>query len=104
VRYYGGTNLGVGGLITAYKTAAKDALDKAVIEENFVSDYFQIRYTYNQTGEIMNLLQKTGVEIIEQKFDDKGPLIVFKISQSKSQRLKEEFDNKPNYQLTLSAS
>ena len=33
VRYYGGTNLGVGGLIAAYRTAAKDALENALIVE-----------------------------------------------------------------------
>jgi len=101
VRYYGGTNLGVGGLMHAYKTASKDALDKAVIEENYISDYFEIDYAYEQTGDVMNLLQKNGVEIIAQNFDENGPTTKFKIRQSKTEKLKLELAQNKNYKLTL---
>lgn len=101
VRYYGGTNLGVGGLISAYKTASKDALDKAVIEENYISDYFDIAYPYDLTGDVMNLLQKIGVDIISQKFDENGPLTNFKVKQEKTKTIQKEFSVNPKYKLTL---
>jgi putative IMPACT (imprinted ancient) family translation regulator len=104
VRYYGGTNLGVGGLITAYKTASKDALDKASLDEHYISDYFEIGYPYDLTGDVMNLLQKIGVDIISQKFDDKGPLTYFKVRQERTKNIEKEFSINANYKLTLTAS
>jgi len=101
VRYYGGTNLGVGGLITAYKEASKDALVKAVIEENYISDYFEIVYPYDLTGDVLNLLQKIGVDIISQNFNDVGPLTQFKVRQERTKIIQKEFSINPNYKLTL---
>ena len=46
IRYYGGVNLGTGGLIVAYRTATEDALSKAVIEEKFVEERIIYRFTY----------------------------------------------------------
>lgn len=104
VRYYGGTNLGVGGLISAYKIASKDALDKADIVENYISDYFEIVYPYDLTGDVMNLLQKNGVDIIGQTFNDQGPLTQFKVRQERTKIIQKEFSVNTSYKLTLTAS
>lgn len=93
VRYYGGTNLGVGGLMQAYKAASKDALDKAEIAEKELCDYFQIAFNFEQTGQVMNLLQKRNAQIISQDFSDTGSVLNFAVSQKMGALLPMEFQN-----------
>lgn len=64
VRYYGGTNLGVGGLITAYRTAAKQALENAQILEKEEMEYFSFTCSYEQMPRIMSFLKKEKIEIL----------------------------------------
>ena len=64
VRYYGGTNLGVGGLITAYKTAAKVALENAQLIEKEEMELFELTCTYEQMPKVMSFLKKEAVEIL----------------------------------------
>jgi uncharacterized YigZ family protein len=92
VRYYGGTNLGVGGLINAYKTASKEALEHSTIIESYVSDYYLLKFNYDLTGEAMNLLNKSNAIITEQGYEGSQATINFKIRTSESQKLKEEFE------------
>jgi len=62
VRYFGGTLLGTGGLANAYKTAAADALSKAVIEEKTEMLTLQITFPYERMNQIMSLLKSEGVK------------------------------------------
>jgi len=64
VRYYGGTNLGVGGLITAYRTAAKDALENAQIIEKEEMESFDFSCSYSQMPSVMTFLKKEKIEIL----------------------------------------
>ena len=70
VRYFGGTKLGVGGLIQAYKTAAEDALHHAEIIEEEVMESIALRYPYESTPEVMRLVKEFEVEILEQDFGE----------------------------------
>lgn len=70
VRYFGGVKLGVGGLINAYKTAAEDALDKAVLIEKNILGILTIRYDYNATPEVMRLVKQFELTIKNQAFED----------------------------------
>jgi len=70
VRYFGGTKLGVGGLIHAYRTSAEDALEAAGIIEQEILQKFIIRFSYPNTGEVMSLINKSGANIIEQNFKE----------------------------------
>lgn len=101
VRYYGGTNLGVGGLINAYRTASQIALEKSAIEEVLVSALFELIYPFEETGNVMNLLQKNNVKIVAQKFDSNGPTIQFKISVDSLNVLDQAFSNPVLYKLKL---
>lgn len=69
VRYYGGTKLGVSGLINAYKTAAALALEEAEWEEKQVSQLFEITYNYAETSQVMSLVNRGNVKILAQSFD-----------------------------------
>jgi uncharacterized YigZ family protein len=74
VRYFGGTKLGVGGLISAYKTAAGEALDKAGMIERDVIVKIDIKYDYNVTPEIMKAVKDFNLKIISQDFGDRCSL------------------------------
>ncbi len=58
VRYYGGTKLGVGGLINAYRTAAKEAIEAAKIIEKEVFEWVEIHFEYADMPGVMNFLKK----------------------------------------------
>ena len=69
VRYFGGTKLGVGGLISAYKLAAAEALGKAVITEREIRKSLTLHYEYPSTPEVMKLVKDYDLEIQEQVFE-----------------------------------
>ena len=70
VRYFGGTLLGVPGLINAYKAATEDALKQAVIIEKTVNDIYTIRFDYLQMNEVMGLVKANELTILQQQFDN----------------------------------
>ena len=76
VRYYGGTNLGVGGLIAAYRTAAKEALEAAQIIEKEEEIQLAIQFPYEKLYLVMDLLKKANVEIVQQELDTECSLVL----------------------------
>ena len=69
VRYFGGTKLGVGGLISAYKTAAKYALDTSVIVEKTINLELNISFEYKDLNKVLRIIKDNKVEIITQKME-----------------------------------
>jgi uncharacterized YigZ family protein len=69
VRYFGGTKLGVIGLINAYKTSAKNALDAATILEQQVTKHIKLKFPYHSTNEVMKLVAEVELKIASQEFD-----------------------------------
>lgn len=68
VRYFGGTKLGVPGLIHAYKTAARDALQHAKIVTRTVDHHITVKLAYTDIDQVMHLLEKQKLRIIHQDF------------------------------------
>lgn len=64
VRYFGGTKLGVSGLIEAYKTAAKACLDKAIVLEKYVYETLELIFDASLQGEVMRLVKEFNGQII----------------------------------------
>lgn len=91
IRYYGGVNLGTGGLIVAYRTATEDALSKAVIEEKFVEERITYRFTYPMINAVMRVVKETGARIVSQSFDNDCE-IVLSIRQSLAEGLQPRLD------------
>lgn len=91
IRYYGGVNLGTGGLIVAYRTATEDALSKAVIEEKFVEQRITYRFTYPMINAVMRVVKETGARIVSQSFDNDCE-IVLSIRQSQAEGLQARLD------------
>ena len=69
VRYFGGSLLGIPGLINAYKTATEEALVQAVVVEKFVCDEYEITFPYEATSEVNRVIKIYDLEIMEQKFE-----------------------------------
>lgn len=91
IRYYGGVNLGTGGLIVAYRTATEDALSKAVIEEKFVEERITYRFTYPMINAVMRVVKETGARIVSQSFDNDCE-IVLSIRQGLAEGLQARLD------------
>lgn len=76
VRYFGGTKLGVGGLINAYRSAASDALDHSSLIECQVYDRLKLEFEYPQMNRIMKIIKDLDLESSDQKFDLECSLIL----------------------------
>lgn len=91
VRYYGGTNLGVGGLISAYRNAAKEALEAAQIVKKEEEIQFSIQFPYDKLYLVMDLLKKANVEIVQQSLDSECSLLL-RIELSSSKIIQAQLD------------
>ncbi|MBL4592775.1 MAG: YigZ family protein [Flavobacteriales bacterium] len=88
IRYFGGTKLGVGGLITAYRAAAKDAIENANIISRTVDNVYEIQFGYEIMSDVMNFIKKQNLEVISQTLEEKG-VIQFRIRQSEAESIVE---------------
>jgi uncharacterized YigZ family protein len=75
VRYFGGTKLGVGGLIAAYKSAAEDALNNSPIVEREVTERITLSYDYSITADVMKIVKDFDMAIVAQDFRQQCDLI-----------------------------
>lgn len=67
VRYFGGTMLGVPGLINAYKNAALDALQKNKIIQKTWNDVYVIEFDYEQLNEVWKIIKDLHIAVLEQQ-------------------------------------
>ena len=70
VRFFGGVKLGVGGLISAYKTAAQMALEESVILEKTKDVHFEISFDYKNMNKVMRIIKEKNLEIISQQMKE----------------------------------
>ena len=61
VRYFGGTLLGTGGLINAYKSATSEMLSKASIVERFIEDTFRLTFSYDKMNAVLKALREENL-------------------------------------------
>jgi len=88
VRYFGGTKLGIPGLIHAYRTAAREAVESGEIIEKKVTLEFIIRFEYQVMNEVMRILKDESAHITGQSFDQECKL-EFAIRKSMAGRVSE---------------
>jgi uncharacterized YigZ family protein len=100
IRYFGGTKLGIPGLIHAYRTAAREALDQAVIIEKTIQVQFKVTFDYNVMNEIMRILKEEGVKINHQSAAERCE-IDFQVRKSLAGKLNNRFTRLRNISLTV---
>ncbi|HWS60406.1 MAG TPA: YigZ family protein [Flavobacterium sp.] len=69
VRIFGGIKLGVGGLISAYRTAAQMTLESSEIIEKTINIHFQIAFDYKNINKVMRVIKEKNIEIVSQKME-----------------------------------
>lgn len=98
VRFYGGTKLGVSGLVKAYKLSAQMVLEEAILVEKHLTEKILIEFTYEDQGNVMRNIDKSQVEILKTEF---GMSCTLEVKVRKDQ--KEKFISlfEPLYQVKL---
>ena len=92
VRYYGGVNLGTGGLIVAYRTAAADAIAHCKIESRLVEELITSQFTYPMMNGVMRIVKELQPRIVSQQFDN-DCAITLAIRKSKADELRTKLAN-----------
>ena len=92
VRYFGGTKLGVGGLIQAYKTAAQFALEASMIVERTIDDDFLLRFDYPEMNTVMRIIKDEDLTIKHQKMEMDCEITI-SIRKNNSERIYQVFEN-----------
>jgi uncharacterized YigZ family protein len=92
VRYFGGTKLGVGGLIKAYKNGAKLALENSIIIHKTIDEEFLIKFEYPEMNAIMRIIKDENISIINQKMELDCEFII-SIRKKEAEKVFEIFDN-----------
>lgn len=70
VRFFGGTKLGVSGLISAYKTATQMAIEASNIIEKTINIHFILSFEYKNMNKVMRTIKEKNLEICSQKLEN----------------------------------
>lgn len=70
IRYFGGTKLGVSGLIQAYRSAAAEAIASNTITKEIVFDSIKLAFDYLEMNQVMKIVKDYQLDIVEQSFDN----------------------------------
>lgn len=101
VRYYGGTKLGVGGLIQAYKTASDEAFSNAkIIQKQLSAEYF-VAFPPHLTGQVMHLSSQLSGIILKQGFENNVSTLTFRIPISGEEQLRRALQQFPGIEHKL---
>lgn len=92
IRYYGGTKLGIPGLINAYKTATQLAIENNEIITKYIFDQLLVFIPYEKQQLFYNLQKKYNIEYEIKASDNSGQEIEVKIRQRLKEKVKEEFE------------
>lgn len=90
VRYYGGVNLGTGGLVVAYKSASGDALSNAEIVEKFVECEFQAQIPYTDVDKAMRCIRALQAEVLSREYTPTDTILTVRCRLKHEKELKEK--------------
>jgi uncharacterized YigZ family protein len=92
VRYFGGTKLGVGGLISAYKTSAQLALQASDILEKTINSQFKLTFNYDLMNAVMRIVKEKNIKIVHQKLEINCEYVI-SVRKKEAKTIFEIFDN-----------
>ncbi len=98
VRYFGGTKLGVGGLIQAYKTSAQLALEASRIVKRTINEEITIIFEYPEMNTVMRIIKDENLKIASQKMELDCEFVL-SVRKKEFERIFELFEN--TYKVTL---
>lgn len=98
VRYFGGTLLGVPGLINAYRSAAAEALSLTTIIEKTVNDTYEMTFSYLAMNDVMRLVKEEQLNILEQTFDNECK-IRFEVRKSQLNKVLQRIEKQSEIEL-----
>jgi len=98
VRYFGGTKLGVPGLIEAYGAAAEDAIRENIRQEKWVTAQLKLQFSYNQLSFVERIVKQADLHVVERK---QGLSLTYtlEVVQSQYEEIKDQFEK--NHHITL---
>ena len=100
IRYFGGTLLGVPGLINAYRTAAKDAIENNEIVTKTVNDILHISFDYLSMNDVMRVIKEEQPRMTHQEYD-LNCIIHLEVRKSHLSRLLDKLEKIDNLQVKL---
>ncbi len=90
IRYFGGTKLGVRGLINAYKFAAQDAIANNTIITKILKDVYEVKFDYTDMNDVMRIMKEEDLPQLGQDFQMTCRL-QFSVRKDFSERIKKRF-------------
>jgi uncharacterized YigZ family protein len=98
VRYFGGTLLGVPGLINAYRSAANEAIILADIVEKTVNDSYEIKFDYLIMNDVMRMVKEEQLVVLDQQFDNECR-ISFEVRKTQLNKVLQRIENQAGIEL-----
>lgn len=92
VRYFGGTKLGVGGLISAYKTSAQITLEACEIVEKTIDVFYKLNFGYDLMNKVMRIIKEKNINLVAQKMELSCEYTI-SIRKKEAQTIFDIFDN-----------
>uniref|UniRef100_UPI003217880B YigZ family protein n=1 Tax=uncultured Draconibacterium sp. TaxID=1573823 RepID=UPI003217880B len=92
VRYFGGTLLGVSGLINAYKTATTEVLNNSEIKTKLIENTFELNFGYEVLNAVMQVTKQENLNIVNTDFQEKCKLL-YTIRKTESEKIQAIFTN-----------
>ena len=89
-RYFGGIKLGTSGLINAYKTAARDALDNAQVIEKTINEIYSLEFGYPLMNEVMRVMKEENLEQLNPRFE-MDCYLEFSTRKNEAERIADKF-------------
>jgi uncharacterized YigZ family protein len=98
VRYFGGTKLGVPGLIEAYGTAAEDAIGENIRVKKWLTEKLILQFSYDQLSYVERMVKQADLHVVERK---QGLSLTYtlEVVQSQYEEIKDQFEK--NHHITL---
>ena len=100
IRWFGGTKLGIPGLIAAYKESAAEVIASAKVELRTIDAIYEIMFGFESMNSVMKTVKELEVKILNQNFDNLCTMTVA-IRQSKQQMFEKRLENAENIKLNF---